>query len=318
MLRIWFTDFWMPDAEVPKKFKCFGQEFFDDYGFVLDKNNPDLLIYSWDGQKHRNYNCKKLFFMPENARKTYNMNDRFRQDFNDLLKSKDYDFLIVNNTIEDGFFDKEKVLEYQSYFTRWGWKKANQKLFARKIKKDPPKDICMVYSSGLPERYLFAKIIKERFKNSAGLYGPFVNNPIENIIKPKDGDGLAGWHCLEARIEIASQYKFEVAIENSRAPGHVTEKLHEAYISGCIPIYCGARNLERIGINSKAVIYCNDLSSESINEVLDKISEICADNKKFDSIRSEPLYLKGCDPHLRWKEFFKMVHSSISVELKEG
>lgn len=315
MPKIWFTDFWRPSEDVVKLFDFFNQDFLDRHEFTLDRNNPDLLIYSWHGTDNKNFNCKKLFFMPENAMKTYDMNDRFRQDFNDLLNNRDYDFLIVNNSIEDEFFDREKVLEYQSYFTRWGWKKANQKLFDRKIKKDPPRDICMVYSSGLPERYLFARIIKERFKNSAGLYGPFVNNPIEDIVKPKDGDSLAGWHCLEARIEIASQYKFEVAIENSRAPGHVTEKLHEAYISGCIPIYCGARNLERIGINSKAVIYCNELSPASINKVLDEVSEICTDNEKFDSIRSEPLYLEGYNPHLKWKEFFEMVRINILTDL---
>ena len=313
MLKIWFTDFWRPDEEIVKKFRFFDQNFLDTFGFSLDKNNPDLLIYSWHGSNHKNYKCKKLFFMPENARKTYNMNDRFRQDFNDILNNKDYDFLIANNTIPSGFFDKERVLQNQSYFTRWGWDYACEKVFDRRLQPKPTKDVCMIYSTGLPERYLFAELIKERFYN-VGLYGPFVNNPIENIIKPKPGDIVSGWHCLETRIELASQYKFEVAIENSRAPGHVTEKLHEAYASGCIPIYCGARDLEKIGMNPEAVIYCNDLSRESINEVLDNVIEISNDQEKFNRIRNQPLYLETKDPKKDWDDFFHFVHRKVSEE----
>ena len=311
MHKIWFTDFWQADEDVVQKFKYFDKSFLKAFNFKLDRNNPDLLIYSWRGENHKNYSCKKMFFMPENARKTYLMNDRFRQDFHNKLLAKNYDYLAINNSIEEDFFDKSKVLQFQSYFCRWGFEAAIDKILNRKLNPSPKKDICMVYSSGLPERYLFAKMIHDRFSNT-GLYGPFVDNPIEKIIKPKHENNFAGWHCFEARIQIASQYKFEVAIENSRAPGHTTEKLHEAYASGCIPIYCGARNLKDIGINSNAVVSCDDLSVAGITKVLDQVSEILNDENRFFEKRNQPLYLPGWNPKENWDNFFQMVSQDIA------
>ena len=58
--------------------------------------------------------------------------------------------------------------------------------------------------------------------------GTFMNNT--NNLKEKFNDN---------KLEFLKQFKFNICPENSRANGYITEKIFEAIISGCIPIYYG-------------------------------------------------------------------------------
>jgi hypothetical protein len=44
-------------------------------------------------------------------------------------------------------------------------------------------------------------------------------------------------------ISVYSQYKFIICFENSKTPGYVTEKIFNVFLSGSIPIYDGAPNI---------------------------------------------------------------------------
>ena len=56
----------------------------------------------------------------------------------------------------------------------------------------------------------------------------------------------APWYRGEAgdKRELLSRYRFCLCLENCSCPNYVSEKLPEALLAGCVPIYRGAPNLE--------------------------------------------------------------------------
>lgn len=60
------------------------------------------------------------------------------------------------------------------------------------------------------------------------------------------------------KVSFMRQFKFAICPENSDAFGYVTEKIFDAILSGCIPIYTGSSNQpEPTLINSNAIIFWN-------------------------------------------------------------
>lgn len=51
---------------------------------------------------------------------------------------------------------------------------------------------------------------------------------------------------ISDKIEILNKYKFCICYENvGNIAGYVTEKIFDSLLAGCVPIYCGASNIER-------------------------------------------------------------------------
>lgn len=48
-----------------------------------------------------------------------------------------------------------------------------------------------------------------------------------------------------AKIRAMANYRFALVVENTRHPGYVTEKIFDAFISGTVPIYWGAPDIEK-------------------------------------------------------------------------
>jgi alpha(1,3/1,4) fucosyltransferase len=45
------------------------------------------------------------------------------------------------------------------------------------------------------------------------------------------------------KLALLSSYRFGLAIENTRFPGYVSEKLFDCFFAGCIPVYDGAPDI---------------------------------------------------------------------------
>ena len=85
--------------------------------------------------------------------------------------------------------------------------------------------------------------------------------------------------------EVLSKYRFNVAFENSWFPGYNTEKVVDAYMSGCIPIY----NLDSSMIcdfNIKSIISYNHNDKEN------KLTELFSNESKLREIYEQPLLTK--------------------------
>lgn len=47
----------------------------------------------------------------------------------------------------------------------------------------------------------------------------------------------------DTKIDTLRRYKFCVAVENSESPHYVSEKVYDAFVAGCVPVYFGAPNV---------------------------------------------------------------------------
>ena len=86
--------------------------------------------------------------------------------------------------------------------------------------------------------------------------------------------------------ELLSQYQINLCPENFIGQGYITEKIPEAFLSGCIPVtYCDPNDL-KLDFNHKAVVNLYGLSGYQIRK---KLKEISTDFEVFTALRNEPL-----------------------------
>lgn len=85
---------------------------------------------------------------------------------------------------------------------------------------------------------------------SPSLYGPFpLVGKLQNRKNKKQYEDITRhWLGLvENKLETISNYKFCFSYENTdNCPGYVTEKVFDAWMAGCIPIYRGEKKFEEL------------------------------------------------------------------------
>lgn len=90
------------------------------------------------------------------------------------------------------------------------------------------------------------------------------------------------------------QFKFNICPENSRANGYITEKIFEAIISGCIPIYYGGgtpntneakQSIEPEILNPEAFIFYNGNNEE---EAFAKVKELWENQSAYEEFCKIP------------------------------
>ncbi|AHA45186.1 putative fucosyltransferase [Hirudovirus strain Sangsue] len=89
-------------------------------------------------------------------------------------------------------------------------------------------------------------------------------------------------------IELYSEYKFVLALENIFWPGYSTEKLINPMIANSIPIYWGDSTIFK-HINKKRTIYIPDFPNET--DLLEHIKNIDTNDELYKSIINEPIYI---------------------------
>jgi hypothetical protein len=89
-----------------------------------------------------------------------------------------------------------------------------------------------------------------------------------------------------------SQYKFMICFENTQCDYYLTEKLMNAYLGKCIPIYWGCKQLPEL-VNTKALIYIDTASPEKFKEAMEKVIELDNDWDKYKAVYEQPLFVNG-------------------------
>ena len=89
------------------------------------------------------------------------------------------------------------------------------------------------------------------------------------------------------KIDLMSKYRYNICFENTLHPGYVTEKLLEAKVAGCIPIYYGS---DSAAIDFSSNCYLNLVNYKSLDELILHIVELERNPRKFQQIASEPLF----------------------------
>lgn len=92
------------------------------------------------------------------------------------------------------------------------------------------------------------------------------------------------------KTEYLRNYRFNLCPENTDFKDYVTEKLPEAIISGCIPIYQGSNGLPEPGIFNKDAIIFIKMGQEN-TEAVKLVSELNSDEKKYMDFACQKRFL---------------------------
>lgn len=83
-----------------------------------------------------------------------------------------------------------------------------------------------VFTEGHMARFEFCRKLKEYFGDEIDFFG-------------------RGHNDFEDKWDVVAPYKYHVAIENAIIKNYFTEKLLDPFLAYCLPIYCGAPNIQQ-------------------------------------------------------------------------
>lgn len=93
---------------------------------------------------------------------------------------------------------------------------------------------------------------------------------------------------VDIAVDIYSNYKFVIAVENNFVPGYSTEKLMNPLIANSVPLYWGDDYIFNY-INKKRVVYLNDFKSDE--DLLKYIEYLDTNEAAYNEIIQENIYV---------------------------
>lgn len=100
----------------------------------------------------------------------------------------------------------------------------------------------------------------------------------------------------EGYLDFLQQFKFMICFENTSSSHYITEKLHNAYLGGTIPIYWGCTKANQ-WLNGKAFLQLEDDSDEAMDHLVQRIIELDQDYAKYMAMHKELLLPSRNIPH---------------------
>ena len=125
-------------------------------------------------------------------------------------------------------------------------------------------------------------------------FGPFFNTAIKNH-NQSDFD----------KLEILSQYTFNLCPENSLYPGYYTEKIPEAFLSGCLPITWVDSNVH-VDFNPQAMVNLQGM----IGHGFEGLNELLHDEQHLQQYADQPLIINtpSIEPY---KDFIRKILAEV-------
>ena len=254
-LKINFSDFWSGFDKLNNPFFNLLKEDFD----VTISENPDILFFSvFDengcyfnnkrGVKHRDYNCKKIFYSGEPVHPNYNECDY----------SMSYDWIERDNHFRlplyviwgDSYYQLENKNIIDDSCNRY---------FCNFVVSNP---LCSFRND------FFLKLSKYKKVDSGGRFLNNIGN--EGVID---------------KLDFQKKYKFSLAFENVEYLGYTSEKLTNAMLANTIPIYWG-NPLVHEDFNTNSFINYYDFKNE--NEMIEYIIYLDNNNEEYLKKFKEP------------------------------
>jgi len=102
------------------------------------------------------------------------------------------------------------------------------------------------------------------------------------------------------------RFNFALIIENNNAKNYVSEKIYDAWIAGCIPIYHGNNN--KISLPKNCYIDIKDYESiDKVKEYIDKLNKSDID-KYYENIQNNILnILEKVSPNELCKKIIELI-----------
>jgi hypothetical protein len=107
-----------------------------------------------------------------------------------------------------------------------------------------------------------------------------------NIDKAPDSIIKANWGDNHI---VFQPYRFALVMENKPAKGYITEKILNAFLAGCIPIYYGTTEIFDV-FNKKAFVWYD---VEHPKAALDRIAYLEENRTAYDEVIKEPILANG-------------------------
>jgi alpha-1,3-fucosyltransferase 10 len=91
------------------------------------------------------------------------------------------------------------------------------------------------------------------------------------------------------KVKVLSNYKFYLAFENSPIDDYVSEKVFEGLIAGTIPVYRGAKRIDKFMPSDKSFINANNLTPRELADLLIKLTKDENAYNTYFEWKSKPL-----------------------------
>ncbi len=240
-----------------------------------DHSEPDILFCSLSGSKHFNYeNCIKVFFSGENDVPDFNL----------------YDYAISSANIVFG----QRHLRYPLYANYTAYRTIRSRESINISNRDLlNRDFCsIVISNNIsndPMRELiWQQLGKYRTIASGGRYNNNIGGPVAD------------------KMEFIANYKFNLALENSKCDYYTTEKIVEPMAACSVPIYWGNKYVDQ-EFNKEAFIDISDFST--VDNAVDFIRKIDTDDALYLKMIHAPKFAADAtvDWHERLSDFLKKI-----------
>jgi hypothetical protein len=143
----------------------------------------------------------------------------------------------------------------------------------------PPKNICVIVSniSDSEGRNYFCDELDKKIHVDYG--GKYKNNI--PLVKYD--------HSSPEFINFVSEYKFIIAMENSKNNHYITEKIMHGFAANTIPVYWGSDYICDY-FNEERFILIKDFNQSNIDKVIEQILYLIANEDKYLEIINKPIY----------------------------
>ncbi len=306
-IRIDFMNFWPNFKQQQKNAGGLKRSFIqilneDEYEFILDDVNPDIIFFNSFGPITYSGNAIKVGYITESA-------DRFGSIF-EKIKEKYFDLVIGNVPNIKSLFVKHPL-----YIPACDPYKINQNYFNEINEFVKNRDIgtsttnlnfCALINSH--DQYntrtpIFEELSKIKFVECPG--------KLLNNVPSFDDKGLS-------KVDYLKGFLFNICPENTKGhEGYYSEKLMDCSISGCIPLYFGQEfdEYDKKIYNSDRIIFFNPHDKESVEKAGQKVKELMTNIDLLNDMYHKPIFLDTAEETLR--ELYDNLKVKFSKMLKK-
>ncbi len=270
------------------------KEFTNNYFYNLIKDNyisdleisynPDIEIFGPIGKRDFLEKSKakiKIFYTSECV-----SNKAIYKRWTDY-----YDNCVNHVDLSLGY-DRIDENKYQNYvrFPLWIFYNFDGFLDNKYYTKDDIKKVIDNINNAKSKKNKFASLIASHDHDSNNIRTIMYNeiSKIDNINCPGKlfhNDDTLKQDFNDDKIEYLRDFKFNICPENAISDGYITEKLFDAFKSGCIPIYNGDENIELDLVNKDALLFFR--KDEDNTELVKEIEKLHKDDKLFDAFQKQ-------------------------------
>lgn len=136
---------------------------------------------------------------------------------------------------------------------------------------------CFVVSNG-------SATVRNRFFQKLNKY-----KPVHSCGRALNNCGMVAPLDLPSYFKFLSQFKFMICFENRALPEYLTEKLHNAWLGGTVPIYWGADRAQE-WLNPEAFLQLPTAATEAdMDALVQRVAALDNDPEAYAAMHAQPL-----------------------------